>query len=156
MDQGKICVVGATTHPNLMPKPLLDRFVLQEELLAYENGDLAKIVRQASQVEITEEACQAIARASMGTPRKALSLLASAGDLRLAKGENAITIALVKETLRRKRLDSLGLVASRKRESPVTYVPSVLHEANQAKEAVTPYRRFWFSELGRERRSHSG
>ncbi len=109
MDQGEICVVGATTHPNLMPKPLLDRFVLQEELLAYEDSDLAQIVRQASQVEIAKEACQAIARASMGTPRKSLALLASAGDLRLAKGENTITIALVEETLRRKRLDSLGL-----------------------------------------------
>ncbi len=200
MDQGKICVVGATTHPNLMTKPLLDRFVLQEELLAYEDSDLAQIVRQASHVEIAENACQGIARASMGTPRKALSLLASAGDLRLAKGENTITIALVEETLRRKRLDSLGLgprhkqaleilkacklptgqarlaalmgldrdvlqsniqpdlirlhlvdvtprglVASRKRSFPSIYGPNSCHEASQAKESITPYRKLRIS-----------
>ncbi len=28
-------VSGGTTHPNLMPKPFLDRSVLQEELLAH-------------------------------------------------------------------------------------------------------------------------
>ncbi len=109
MDQGKICVVGATTNPNLMPKPLRDRFVLQEELLDYSEWDLARIVSQASNANIEGKASQTIARASMGTPRKALALLNSVDDLRLARGKKVISAALVQEALRRKRMDELGL-----------------------------------------------
>ncbi|MFT7620557.1 MAG: Holliday junction DNA helicase RuvB, partial [Planctomycetota bacterium] len=109
MDQRDICVIGATTNPDLMPKPLRDRFVVQEELLAYEDHELAELVSTACTTPIDEEACFAIAKASLGTPRKALALLASVEDLRLAKDEKRIAAQLVHETLRRKRMNHQGL-----------------------------------------------
>ncbi|MFT7618110.1 MAG: Holliday junction DNA helicase RuvB [Planctomycetota bacterium] len=109
MDQKQICVVGATTNPDLMPKPLRDRFVVQEELLDYDENQLSEIVTRAANGNISDAASQIIAAASMGTPRKALALLASVDDLRLARDQESITSELVRETLKRKRLDFQGL-----------------------------------------------
>lgn len=109
MDQRDICVIGATTNPDLMPKPLRDRFVNQEELLAYEDHELAELISTACATPIDEDACLAVAKASMGTPRKALALLAAIEDLRFAKEKESIEVGLVHETLRRKRMDLQGL-----------------------------------------------
>ena len=109
MDQKKICVVGATTNPDLMPKPLRDRFPIQEEFLSYKVRELAEIVSQASGVPLSAMAAGIIAKASFGTPRRALSLLSVAEDLCLTRGQNRITGSLMEETLKLRRLDHQGL-----------------------------------------------
>ncbi len=108
MDKKKVCVIGATTNPNLMPKPLRDRFTVQEEFLSYSDEELADIVSQASCAPIDSEASLMIAQASMGTPRKALSLLASVEDHLLANEYSIIDRALVEQALKQRRMDHRG------------------------------------------------
>ncbi|MFT7617681.1 MAG: Holliday junction resolvasome RuvABC ATP-dependent DNA helicase subunit [Planctomycetota bacterium] len=67
------------------------------------------MVTCAANGNISDDASQTIAAASMGTPRKALALLASVDDLRLARDYEVITTKLVFETLKRKRMDFRGL-----------------------------------------------
>ncbi len=109
MDEKKICVIGATTNPNLMPEPLRDRFTMQEEFFPYGESELAHIVVKASASPIDVAASMSIAKASMGTPRRALSLLAATEDQLLARGLKRIDQDLVRQTLRLRRLDPRGL-----------------------------------------------
>ena len=109
MDCQKITVIGATTNPDLMPKPLRDRFTMQEDLLPYEKDKLVEIVRKTARAPIENDAAQLIASASLGTPRKALALLASVDDHRVAFDHDSIDIELVNQTFRQRRIDHRGL-----------------------------------------------
>ena len=79
----QVTVVAATTDPDRLPRPLLDRFGLVEELELYDPIELAEIARRAAGragVALDDDAARALARAAQGTPRMVLRLTARLRD----------------------------------------------------------------------------
>lgn len=70
-------LIGATTKPASLSRPLNDRFSLKVRMEYYADDELAEIVRRAAGregVEVTDDACLAIARVGRQTPRVALGV----------------------------------------------------------------------------------
>lgn len=85
----RFTLIGATTRAGLLSKPFRDRFGIQERLVAYDDEDLAEIVRRSAkvlEVGIQDEAAGLIAARSRGTPRVANRFLARLRDVALALG----------------------------------------------------------------------
>ncbi|MFT7618347.1 MAG: Holliday junction resolvasome RuvABC ATP-dependent DNA helicase subunit, partial [Planctomycetota bacterium] len=82
---------------------------LQEELMDYGAEDLATIVQKASSCVVARNAAMRIARASIGTPRKSSAFLVATEDQVLALGQQHIDTNSVNKTLKRRRLDGMGL-----------------------------------------------
>ena len=109
MDEKRICVIGATTDPDQMPRPLRDRFTMKVEFLSYSVQELAAIVKRASRYTISNVACGLIAKASFGVPRCALAHLAATEDHRIVAGDSQVSVALVHKMLRKRGISSNGL-----------------------------------------------
>ncbi|MDO8489544.1 MAG: Holliday junction branch migration DNA helicase RuvB [Candidatus Omnitrophota bacterium] len=76
-------LIGATTRTGLLAAPLRGRFGIFYSLDFYRIEDLAKIIKNSSQlltVQIDEDACIEIAKRSRGTPRIANRLLRRVRD----------------------------------------------------------------------------
>ena len=74
--------IGATTDPERLQTPMLDRFTTLR-LRLYEVDELAEIVKRAAaklKVGVTDEAATAIGQAAEGVPRVALRLLKASRD----------------------------------------------------------------------------
>lgn len=107
----RFTLIGATTRAGLLSKPFRDRFGIQERLVAYDDGDLAEIVRRSArvlEVEIEDEAAGLIAARSRGTPRVANRFLARLRDVALALGGSGQAID---GEVARKGLEMLGVDA---------------------------------------------
>jgi Holliday junction DNA helicase RuvB len=78
------CLIGATTHPGLMPQPLRDRFGISYNMQFYENDELAKIIEaNASKLNLNikdKTVYINIAKRSRGIPRLANRLLRRVRD----------------------------------------------------------------------------
>lgn len=88
----RFTLIGATTRAGLLSKPFRDRFGIQERLVAYDEDELAEIVRRSAkvlEVAISPEAERLIAGRSRGTPRVANRFLARLRDVALAQGGRA-------------------------------------------------------------------
>jgi len=111
-------IVAATTNPEAILRPLLDRFKVVCQLQRYDSQDLVKILRQKARHlswTVDETVFAEIANRSFGTPRLALRLLESTYRTATARGLAAITEAALQETLAVEGLDSLGLDADQQR-----------------------------------------
>lgn len=78
MDIPAFTLVGATTKPAHLSRPLKDRFGLAVSLEYYSDEELAEIIARAAErekLDVTSEAAMAIARVGRQTPRKALGVL---------------------------------------------------------------------------------
>lgn len=109
-------LLGATTHPGRLPKPLLDRFGFVWQLRAYTLPELQTIVTRAAGklgVAIDDVGAAVIARASRGTPRIANRLLRRVRDAAvnaLVDGVNCtIDGPLARLALAQLGIDELGL-----------------------------------------------
>ncbi|MCO5168936.1 MAG: AAA family ATPase [Planctomycetes bacterium] len=106
-----LTLVGATTDPDRLPRPLLGRLrVLRLE--PYGTGELATIVSRASRragLELTPAAAEQLARASRETPRGALALLGTVRDEAAVEGVTTVDERLVERALRREQVDAVGL-----------------------------------------------
>lgn len=125
----KFTLVGATTRAGLLSSPLRDRFGFIQRLDFFTVEDLKKIVIRASSilnVEIDEEAAEAVAKRSRGTARIALRLLKRVRDYAQVMGKNpngeksesrgqgrdkngVITGKVAEEALQSLGVDELGL-----------------------------------------------
>lgn len=79
-----LTIIGATTEPQLIIKPLLGRWGVPYRLEHYDEIEMARIVeRMAIRVGLTptRETCIALGRASAGSPRQAKALVFTARDL---------------------------------------------------------------------------
>ncbi len=104
-------LVGATTDPLLLPRPLQSRFRVLE-LAFYEAGELQEIVTQAARsdgLELTPEGAERLARASRETPRRALMLLRSVRDEACVAGSSTADLSVVERALAREEVDLVGL-----------------------------------------------
>lgn len=87
MELPTFTLVGATTEAGAISQPLYDRFVIHRHLRYYTHDELAKLVSinaKTLKMNMTDEACQAVAMASRGTPRVANNLLRWVRDFTVA------------------------------------------------------------------------
>ena len=80
---GHLTVIGATTEPEKIIKPLYDRFVLKPAFEEYTDDQMAEIVSQLAarlDLYITEEDAMALGKASAGIPRQARNIVWTARD----------------------------------------------------------------------------
>jgi Holliday junction DNA helicase RuvB len=105
-------LVGATTRAGMLSGPLRDRFHLREHLGFYTVDELSVLViRNAKKlnVEIEEEAAQAIAQRSRSTPRVANSRLRWVRDYATSRSDGRVTGEVALAALEMAGIDSLGL-----------------------------------------------
>jgi Holliday junction DNA helicase RuvB len=105
-------LVGATTDPDGLIGPLLDRFRLVLHLDYYSPEELAQIVRQrclAMGWEYEPELPDEIAKRGHQTPRIAIRLLISARRVAVAEGAKQITLTHLRLACEIERISDLGL-----------------------------------------------
>jgi len=105
-------LVGATTRLGLLTSPLRARFGIVEQLESYSTKDLAAIISRGSRLldmEVSEEAANAIAGSSRGTPRVALRLLRRVRDVAEVRNIPNIDASLARAALCMLGIDSIGM-----------------------------------------------
>jgi Holliday junction DNA helicase RuvB len=103
---------GATTDPDGLIGPLLDRFRIVLHLDYYSHDELAQIVRQrlvAMGWEYEPELLHEIARRARQTPRIAIRLLQSARRWQAAEGGNVLAVDHLRRACEVERISDLGL-----------------------------------------------
>jgi Holliday junction DNA helicase RuvB len=112
-------LVGATTKAGNVSSPLISRFGISCRFSFYENEDMEAIVMRSAGilgVAIDNDAASLLARSARGTPRVVNRLLRRVRDFaEIRSGQAAsgrgtsISREIVKESLNRLEIDSLGL-----------------------------------------------
>lgn len=105
-------LIGATTDPDGLIQPLMDRFRIVLHLDYYSEEELAEVVRQrlrAMNWNHEPELLSEIAKRARGTPRIALRLLQSANRVRSSEGGDTITVNHLKRSCEIERISELGL-----------------------------------------------
>lgn len=105
-------LVGATTRAGDLSAPLRDRFGIIAKLNYYTEEELYNIVKRTSRVlkmEIEDDAALELAKRSRGTPRVANRLFKRVRDFALVAGSNTITLEIIKDALKKLKVDGLGL-----------------------------------------------
>jgi Holliday junction DNA helicase RuvB len=105
-------LVGATTREGRLTPPFRGRFGIREKLAPYPVNDLITILQRTArllQIGLSEEAAQAAAERSRGTPRIANRLLRRLRDLAQVRGASEVSMATAIEGLQRLGIDDLGL-----------------------------------------------
>ena len=105
-------LVGATTDPDGVIAPLIDRFRIVLHLDYFSHDELAQIVRQrlgAMRWEYEPELLHEIARRARQTPRIALRLLASCRRWQVAEGGEVLTVDHLRRACEVERISDQGL-----------------------------------------------
>lgn len=105
-------LVGATTDPDGLIQPLIDRFRIILHLDYYSLDELAQVVRQRCHAlgwEYDANLPQEVAHRGRQTPRIALRLLQSARRVALAKGADEITVRDLEKACSIERISTRGL-----------------------------------------------
>ena len=108
----KFTIVGATTRPAMLTRPLRDRFGLQQHFDFYTEDELNLIVRRSAHIlgsPIDEHGAHEIARRSRGTPRVANRLMRRVRDFALVRADGDISLQVAKDALKLEGIDELGL-----------------------------------------------
>jgi Holliday junction DNA helicase RuvB len=112
LDLPKFTLIGATTHPGLLPKPLQDRFIVQLELDKYSAADLLEIAANYATklgLQFHPAAIQSLVDRCKHTPRILLNNLKLVRDLCLTKQTSCATLVEVQKTLDLLEIDERGL-----------------------------------------------
>lgn len=105
-------LVGATTDPDKLISPLVDRFRQVIHLDFYSNEELGKIIQQrcnALRWEYEPDVLCEISKRARQTPRIALRLLGAARRVAVAQGEDRIEVRHLQHACRIERISSRGL-----------------------------------------------
>lgn len=105
-------IIGATTSPGKLNKPLRDRFTIHCYLKEYSVEDLVNILKFHSEKEkiiASEDALREIAKRSRGVPRCAISFLKSCRDRSLFKDLIELDAETVKEEMQLQKIEEDGL-----------------------------------------------
>lgn len=108
----KFTIIGATTRPAMLTRPLRDRFGIQQHFDFYTEDDLVHIVRRSAHIldtPIEVTGAREIARRSRGTPRVANRLLRRVRDFAQVRADGNITEEVAHAGLRLEGIDELGL-----------------------------------------------
>jgi Holliday junction DNA helicase RuvB len=112
LDLPRFTLIGATTRTGLLTTPLRARFGVFHRLNYYDPVELAAIVRRSARlldVGIDDDAAEALASRSRGTPRIANRLLRRVRDVAQVRGRPRIDPAVAEEALVLLEVDALGL-----------------------------------------------
>jgi len=112
LDVKPFTLVGATTRPGLLTKPLQERFGVTLRLDFYPPADLERIILRSARllgVPCDADGARALAQRSRGTPRVANRLLRRTRDFAEVEGEGRITSAIVELCCERVGVDHAGL-----------------------------------------------
>lgn len=112
LDLPKFTLVGATTRAGLLSSPLRDRFGIHQHFDFYTVENLTTIIRRSADIlaiQTDPEGAIELARRSRGTPRIANRLLRRARDYAQARADGVITKEVADETMKRLKIDDLGL-----------------------------------------------
>jgi holliday junction DNA helicase RuvB len=110
----RFTVIGATTRPDQLDKPLRDRFVNHVYLQEHSVDTLAKIaINTATQlgVLITHQAAEALAARARGTPRMVIGLVKQARDYAQVGNDNLINVAVAQNALSDAGIDEWGMTS---------------------------------------------
>lgn len=105
-------LIGATTRPGMLSKPMRDRFGIINAMQYYTPDELQQIVTRTAEIfdaPIQPEGAQAVALRSRGTPRIANRLLKRVRDFAQFDGREAIDPAIVNVALAKLNVDDKGL-----------------------------------------------
>jgi Holliday junction DNA helicase RuvB len=106
-------LIGATTRAGLLSGPMRSRFGITHHLDFYETDQMLSILRRSAGLlalnSPAEEALEAIAVRSRGTPRVANRLLRRVRDYAQIKHESKVTDRSVADALELEGVDELGL-----------------------------------------------
>ncbi len=105
-------LVGATTRPGLISRPLHDRFGIRARLDYYNVENIIEIVLRSARilaVEIEKQATELIAKCARGTPRVANRILRRMRDFAEVLGDGKISLDIVRRGLASLEIDELGL-----------------------------------------------
>ena len=108
----KFTLIGATTRPAMLTRPLRDRFGIQQHLDFYGEEDLVTIAKRSAEIlktEIEPSGAIALARRARGTPRIVNRLLRRVRDYAQVRADGVITDAVAAEALKLEGIDDLGL-----------------------------------------------
>lgn len=120
-----LTIIAATTEPDLLIKPLYDRFPYRITLQPYSELEMAKIVERMSlQLDMhpTKDACIALGRASAGVPRQARTLVFTAQDIGSLEAIDDI-------------LETCGITREGLTEDHIAYLRSLFELGNKAGKA---------------------
>ncbi len=118
VEVAKFTLIGATTRAGLLTSPLRARFGIVHRLDFYDAASLKVIVQRSADIlgtDVTDDAAQAIAVRSRGTPRVANRLLKRVRDFAEVKHEGKITSEIAIEALKMLEVDDYGLDETDKR-----------------------------------------
>ncbi len=105
-------LIGATTKPGDLSEPLRDRFGIVAKLNFYSIRELSEIIQRTSKVyhmPLTQDASNAIASRSRGTPRIANRFYRRVRDFASFQKKSTIDLPLVLSTMDALGIDGLGL-----------------------------------------------
>jgi Holliday junction DNA helicase RuvB len=108
----KFTLIGATTRPAMLSRPMRDRFGIQQHLDFYNEDDLTTIARRSSMIlntSIEESGARELSRRGRGTPRIVNRLLRRVRDYALVRADGVITNDVAAEALKLEGIDELGL-----------------------------------------------
>lgn len=112
IDLAPFTLIGATTRPGDLTNPLRDRFGIDCRLEYYKTEEIAQIISRTAYVfetAIDQHSAMMLAKASRSTPRIANRLFKRIRDFALILNDGLITEAVVKDSLKRLKVDLEGL-----------------------------------------------
>jgi Holliday junction DNA helicase RuvB len=108
-----LIVIGATTEPGSLAKPLVDRFTLKFTIPSYTGMQMIEIVKnmvaKMGQVKYTNDGIIAIAKRCKNVPRIAGNLIYQVNDSALARMIPCVTDGVVQEVMERNGITNDGL-----------------------------------------------
>ena len=118
LELASFTLIGATTHPGSLPRPLKSRFPVRQHLEAYSEKDLAVLATRVANdhdLALTEEAAGLVASHARGIPREAKNLVEQVRRLAATRKTSTIEAVLVKALLARMGYDEQGLTREERR-----------------------------------------
>lgn len=112
LDLAKFTLIGATTRAGSLSAPLRDRFGVICKFENYTKEELMQIASRTAGLlgaEIDDEALEAIAVRSRGTPRVVNRLLKRVRDFAQVDGSGRISMEITKKALKAMNVDDMGL-----------------------------------------------
>jgi Holliday junction DNA helicase RuvB len=108
---GKAIVIGATTRPNALNKPLRDRFLLNFLMKPYSDDELIRIIKKHHS-NISDKFAQEIANRSKGIPRKAknfATIVSNEITTRISVEKKEVDDSLIKNVFKKLGVEFDGL-----------------------------------------------
>ena len=108
----RFTIIGATTRPAMLTRPLRDRFGIQQHLDFYDEADLIKIAQRSAHIlktPLEAEGATELARRARGTPRVVNRLLRRVRDFAQVRADSVITLKVAQDSLQLEGIDHMGL-----------------------------------------------